>query len=119
MEQPPLGIILINGRISPLAQVATISEHFYNLGMLDLQERVKADQIGLLLEYYIRHNQTDTAYGKYQQLLAYLQASSGLELLDYYNNKATEDSSIVDQFMNEPLVQQAFGLDQSTFQSES
>jgi len=96
--------------VSPRAQIATIPEHFYNLGLLDLQERVRAQQISLLLEYLIRHNQTSTAYSKYQQLLKFLAGAGGLELLDYYNDPHHEDPVILDQFMNELQVREAFGI---------
>lgn len=40
---PPKGLLLINGRFSPASMISTISEHFYNLGLLDLQERIRAE----------------------------------------------------------------------------
>lgn len=53
VSSSPLGVILINSKPHPQAILTSISDHTYNMGLINYQEKIKADQMTLLLSYQL------------------------------------------------------------------
>lgn len=106
------GLAIGNGLTEPVFQVSTHAMHAYNLGLINIRQRYELDRLQNEAMDLVNGNWTAATDAR-NKVLNYLQSATGLATLYDFRRMRPYDSDWVVEFLKDPDVKKALGVNES------
>lgn len=107
------GLAIGNGLTEPVFQVGTHALHAYNLGLINIRQRIELEQLQQEAMDLTWGENWTAATDARNKILHYLQNATGLATLYDFRRMRPYDSDWVVEFLKDPDVKKALGVNES------